>query len=59
VAVDAVLWHGAGLELLAAVAAPQYLVRALLFRLLSERDPTTTAAGHRSAVDYVSRIADG
>ena len=50
---DAVLWHGAPVELL---ADGQFLVRALLFRLLSERDPAAAAAAYRSAVDYACRV---
>jgi hypothetical protein len=45
VAVDAVLWHGADVELLSVVESSQLLVRALLFRLLAARDPAAAAAG--------------
>ena len=50
---DAVVWHGAPLEPL---ADGQFLVRALLFRLLSERDPAAAAAAYRPAVEYACRL---
>lgn len=60
VAVDAVLWHGADIELLSTVAGRrggQFLVRALLFRLLSERNPASASTAHRPAVEYVCHRA--
>jgi prepilin-type processing-associated H-X9-DG protein len=56
VAVDAVLWHGADIELLSAVADAQLLVRALLFRLLATSDPASAAAGYRRAIAFVDRL---
>ena len=56
---DAVLWHGAEVELLSTIADDQFLVRALLFRLLSERDPAAAAATYRPAVEYACRLAEG
>jgi uncharacterized protein (TIGR02569 family) len=57
VAVDAVLWHGADLDLLSTVAADaQLLVRALLFRLLATRDPASAAAGYRPAIEFVDGL---
>lgn len=57
---DAVLWHGADVGLLSTLAddrdGHQLLIRALLFRLLSERAPPTAAAAYRPAVDYACRL---
>jgi uncharacterized protein (TIGR02569 family) len=50
---DAVVWHAAPVELLSTLAGP-FVVRALLFRLLSERDPAAAAAAYRPAVAYVT-----
>ena len=52
VAVDAVLWHGAELDLLDG-ANPQLLVRALLFRLLAAREPTALLGAARPAIERV------
>lgn len=60
---DAVVWHGADVGLLAMVAdgpeGAQLVIRALLFRLLSERDPPSAAATYRPAADYACRLAHG
>jgi uncharacterized protein (TIGR02569 family) len=57
VAVDAVLWHGADVDLLSTVAADaQLLVRALLFRLLATRHPAAAAAGYRPAIEFVDSL---
>jgi uncharacterized protein (TIGR02569 family) len=60
VAVDAVLWYDAGVELLSTVArvedGPQLLVRALLYRLLATRDPGAAASGYRRAITSVDRL---
>jgi uncharacterized protein (TIGR02569 family) len=60
VAVDAVLWYGAGTELLTTVASgedgPQLVVRALLFRLLASRDPVAAAAAYRPAIAFVDGL---
>ena len=59
---DAVLWHGAHVKLLTAVGdgeqGGQLLIRALLFRLLSERDAAGAAASYRAAVAHGCRLAD-
>ncbi len=61
VAVDAVVWHKADLELLATVAngrdGAQFLIRALIFRLLAERDPAAQATAYRPAIDAVDRLS--
>jgi len=61
VAVDAVAWHGADSGLLSIVAkgrdGGELLIRALLFRLLSDRDPAGQAGAYRRAVDYVRRTS--
>jgi uncharacterized protein (TIGR02569 family) len=58
VVVDAVLWYGADLALLGTVASgddgPQLLVRALLLRLLAERDPAAAAPGYRRLVTFIT-----
>ncbi len=54
VAVDAVVAHGAPPALLTDVAAPQMLVRALLFRLLGEADPARSAGAYADAVAHVT-----
>ena len=54
VVVDAVLWYGADVELLAVVGDGQLLVRALLFRLLASREP---AAGYRGAIEFVDGLS--
>ena len=63
VVVDAVLWHGADLALLATLAGagdgPQHLVRALLFRLLTEPDAGAAGTAHRATVEHVCRLAGG
>jgi uncharacterized protein (TIGR02569 family) len=63
VAVDAVLRHRADAELLTVIAGrgsgAQLLVRALLFRLLSERDPAAAAAGCRESIEQVCRLVEG
>jgi len=60
---DAVLWHGADVGLLSMVAhgheGGQLLIRALLFRLLSERDPAAAAATYRPAIDHACGLANG
>jgi uncharacterized protein (TIGR02569 family) len=60
VAVDAVAWHGAGLELLSRQAARgggvQLLVRALLFRILAEEDAGAAAAAYGPALAHVARL---
>jgi uncharacterized protein (TIGR02569 family) len=62
VVVDAVLWHGAGVELLSMAAderdGGQLLVRALLFRLLTEGVPADAAATYRRAVERARRLAE-
>ena len=50
--VDAVLWHGAGAELLA-TADDRLVVRALLFRLLAEQDPAAAGGGYSPAIRAV------
>ena len=59
VAVDAVLWYGADLALLGTVAGGdegrQLLMRALLFRLLAERDPAAAAPGYRRLVTSITK----
>ncbi len=61
VAVDAVVWHEADLELLSTVAnsrdGAEFLIRALIFRLLAERDPAAQAAAYRPAIDAVDRLS--
>jgi uncharacterized protein (TIGR02569 family) len=63
VMVDAVLWYGAEVELLATVAGGedggQLLVRALLFRLLVTGDPASEAAGYRRAIEFVDGLIRG
>jgi uncharacterized protein (TIGR02569 family) len=56
VAVDAVLWYGADIGLLSTVADAQFLVRALLFRLLASRDPAGAAAAYRPAIEFVDGL---
>ena len=60
VATDAVVWHGADLGLLASVVdsriGTELLMRALLFRLLADRDPVAHASAYRPAIDYVDRL---
>jgi uncharacterized protein (TIGR02569 family) len=61
VAVDAVLWYGADLALLSTVAGGedgrQLLVRALLFRLLAERDPAAADSGLQPSCDIDHQTA--
>jgi uncharacterized protein (TIGR02569 family) len=57
VAVDAVLWHGADLELLSATAARQLLVRALLFRVLASADRAAEARRARPAIERVAELS--
>jgi uncharacterized protein (TIGR02569 family) len=63
VLVDAVLWYGADLALLPRVAGRdaggELLIRALLFRLLSEREPAAAAPAYRPAVEHACRLALG
>lgn len=60
VVVDAVLWYEADVELLSTVArgedGAQFLVRALLFRLVASRDPAAAAAGYRPAIEFVDEL---
>jgi uncharacterized protein (TIGR02569 family) len=56
VRVDAVLWHGASLGLLARQAG-QLVLRALLFRLLVEADAEAAASSARELVEYALRVA--
>jgi uncharacterized protein (TIGR02569 family) len=56
VVVDAVLWYGADVGLLSTVADAQFLVRALLFRLLASRDPAGAAAAYRPAIEFVDGL---
>ena len=56
VGVDAVLWYGADVGMLAMVADAQLLVRALLFRLLASRDPAAAAGGYRGAIRLVDEL---
>lgn len=61
VAVDAVVWQGADIGLLSTVVDDrddaEYLIRALIFRLLAERDPAALAGAYRRAIEAVSRLA--
>jgi hypothetical protein len=45
VVVDAVVFHAADLRLLSTVADREFLVRALLFRLLAEPQPAASSRG--------------
>ena len=60
VAVDAVAWYGAGMELLSREAARgggvQFLVRALLFRILAEEDAGAAAAAFGTATAHVAQL---
>jgi uncharacterized protein (TIGR02569 family) len=56
VVVDAVLWHGADVELLSVGGDAQLLVRALLFRLLASHDPAVAAAGYCPAIEFVDGL---
>jgi uncharacterized protein (TIGR02569 family) len=56
VAVDAVLWYGADVELLSVVRDAQLLLRALLFRLLASRDVAAAAGGYRGALEFVDAL---
>ena len=56
VAVDAVLWYEADVELLSTVADAQLLVRALLFRLLASHDPAAAAGAYRPAIEFVDGL---
>ncbi len=57
---DAVVWHSADLALLTSAMDSrddvQLLVRALLFRLLAERDPAKQASAYRPAIDYADAL---
>jgi uncharacterized protein (TIGR02569 family) len=54
VAADAVVWHGADTGLLSSDRdRVQLLIRALLFRLLSDPDPVAHAPRYRRAIDHV------
>ncbi len=63
VAVDAVIWHEADVGLLATVVddrdGAELLIRALIFRLLADRDPAAHASTYRRAIDHVDRLASG
>ena len=58
VAVDAVTTCDAALALLAAVASPPAAVHALLFRHVSESEPTTCVVQYRPAIEYVIALSD-
>src|SRR4051812_29092015 len=59
VAVDAVVWYDADVELLSSIAARhdgfELLIRALLFRLLAHADPAAHLDSFRTAIDYLDR----
>jgi hypothetical protein len=61
VVADALVWEGADPSILTAVAhidrIGQYLIRALIFRLLSERDPTAAASRYAPAVHLALSVA--
>ena len=61
VAVDAVVWQEADIGLLSTVVDDrddaEYLIRALIFRLLAERDPAALAGAYRRAIEAVDRLA--
>ena len=60
VAVDAAVWHGADVGLLSTFVddrdGAEFLIRALIFRLLAERDPAAQTDAYRPAIEAVHQL---